>query len=401
MKMGALKNHQVLILCCSILMSYSCNRDSADRLSEAGDNWPVYLGGKSSSHYSPLSQINKKNLNKLKVAWQYHSGEKDVKNLSQIQCNPLIIDGVLYGTSPGLKVFALNAQTGERLWEFNPDINSEFSIHANRGLTYWEERDDKRLFFGAGSNLYCLNADSGKLINSFGNAGIVSLKEGLGESAKDKYVVLRTPGIIYKDLLIIGSVVSETMGAAPGYIRAFDVHTGKLIWIFHTIPLPGEPGYETWPVNAWQFIGGANCWAGMSLDEKRGIVYCPTGSAAYDFWGGNRKGQNVYADCIIALNAETGKRIWHYQTVHHDIFDKDLPAPPNLLTVRQNGKNIDAVAQITKQGFVFLLDRETGNPLFTVNEIPVPSSDLAGEESWPTQPVPGLPPPLVPQVFTS
>lgn len=400
MKTGASKNQKVLLLWFGMLICYSCSEKSGNRLSEAGNDWPVYLGGKSSNHYSPLKQIRKSNLNKLKVAWQYHSGEKEIQNLSQIQCNPLVINGVLYGSSPGLKVFALNARTGERIWEFNPDINSEFSVHVSRGLTYWQDGEDKRLFFGAGSNLYSLNADSGRLISSFGQGGIVSLKEGLGESAKDSYVVLRTPGIIYKDLLIIGSTVSETMGAAPGYIRAFNVRSGKLEWIFHTIPLPGESGYETWPGNAYQFTGGANCWAGMSLDEKRGIVYCPTGSAAYDFWGGNRKGADVFADCLIALNAATGERIWHFQTVHHDIFDKDLPAPPNLLTVKQNGKIIDAVAQITKQGFIFIFDRVTGNPLFPVKEIRVPASDLNGEESWPTQPVPVLPPPLVPQVLT-
>ncbi len=401
MKIVALRNQKILLLWCSILICYSCSRNNSDKLSEAGNDWPVYQGGKSSSHYSPLNQINKKNLSKLKVAWQYHSGENEVKNLSQIQCNPLVINGVLYGSSPGLKVFALDAGTGERLWEFNPDINNNFSVHPNRGLTYWEDKDDKRLFFGAGSNLYAINAGTGELIKTFGLNGIVSLKEGLGEGAKDAYVVLRTPGIIYKDLLIIGSALSETMGAAPGYIRAFNVRTGALQWVFHTIPLPGEPGYETWPENAYHNSGAANCWAGMSLDEKRGIVYVPTGSATYDFWGGNRIGENLFADCLIALNAETGTRIWHFQTVHHDLFDKDLPAPPNLVTVRHNGINIDAVAQISKQGFVFLFDRVTGNPLFPVKEIPVPSSDLKGEQSWPTQPVPVLPPPLIPQIFTS
>lgn len=400
MKTGTSKNQKILFLCFGMLICYSCSENSGSRHSEAGNDWPVYQGGKSSNHYSPLKQIRKSNLDKLKVTWQYHSGEKEIQNLSQIQCNPLVINGVLYGSSPGLKVFALNARTGERIWEFNPDINSEFSVHVSRGLTYWQYREDKRLFFGAGSNLYSLNAETGRLISSFGRGGIVSLKEGLGESAKDSYVVLRTPGIIYKDLLIIGSTVSETMGAAPGYIRAFNVRSGKLEWIFHTIPLPGEFGYETWPENAYQFTGGANCWAGMSLDEKRGIVYCPTGSAAYDFWGGNRKGADVFADCLIALKAATGERIWHFQTVHHDIFDKDLPAPPNLLTVRQNGKVIDAVAQITKQGFIFIFDRVTGSPLFPVKEIQVPASDLNGEESWPTQPVPVLPPPLVPQVLS-
>ena len=383
------------------ILACSCGRTRDSRLSEAAGDWPVYLGGKTSSHYSPLSQVNRQNVTRLKVAWQYHSGLDEVENLSQIQCNPLVINGVLYGTSPRLKVFAVDASTGKEIWKFNPDINNDFAVHPNRGLAYWEDGEDKRLLFGAGSNLYAINAATGTLIATFGNDGIVSLREGLGDRAKESYVVLRTPGIIYKDLIIVGSSLSETMGAAPGHIRAFNVRTGKLVWVFHTIPQPGEPGNETWPVNAFKYHGGANCWAGMSLDEKRGIVYCPTGSAVYDFWGGNRKGTNLYANCLIALNAETGERIWHFQTVHHDIFDKDLPAPPNLITVTHNGRRTAAVAQVTKQGYIFLFDRENGNPLFTVNETPVPESGLEGEEAWPTQPVPSTPPPLVPQIFTA
>lgn len=400
--MGVKKYHfrNALLFVLQVLIYLSCNKNADNKLKEAGRDWPVYLGGNSSAQYTPLDQVNKHNVQQLNLVWEYHSGRDTSTQLSQIQCNPIIVDRVLYGTSPGLNVFALNAENGKQIWEFIPDHDSDFSLHVNRGVTYWENGKDKRIFFTAGSNLYAINAENGHLIGTFGQSGVVSLKTGLGPDAQDSYVVARTPGIIYKDLLIMGSVVSESMGAAPGYIRAFKARTGRLVWTFNTIPKPGEEGYETWPEEAYKYIGGANCWAGMSLDEDRGIVFCPTGSAAYDFWGGNRKGKNLFANCVLALNAETGKRIWHFQTVHHDIWDRDLPAPPNLVTVNHNGEMIDAVAQTSKHGFIFLLNRETGLPLFPVEERPVPDSDLEGEEAWTTQPFPVLPLPLVPQKFT-
>ena len=387
-----------LALICSLCLS--CKKKGENNRKEAGIDWPVYLGGNSSAQYSPLDQVNQDNVHQLVVAWKYHSGKDSAAQLSQIQCNPIIVGGVLYGTSPELKVFALNAANGEKIWEYNPQYDAGYSLHVNRGVTYWEDGKDKRILFTAGSNLYALDAETGLPVGTFGKSGRVSLKEGLGDRARNSYVVARTPGTIYKNLLIIGSAVSESMGAAPGHIRAFDVRTGRLEWVFRTVPWPGETGYETWPGEAYQYAGGANCWAGMSLDEERGIVFCPTGSAAYDFWGGNRKGENLFANCILALNAETGERIWHFQTVHHDLWDRDLPAPPNLITVEHNGKKIDAVAQTSKHGFIFLLDRETGMPLFPIVEKPVPASDLEGEEAWPTQPIPLLPLPLMPQKFT-
>ncbi len=383
-----------------LLVFSSCNNNAENNLKEAGLDWPVYLGGNSSAQYTPLDQVNKHNVQKLTLAWEYHSGKDSSDQLSQIQCNPIIVDKVLFGTSPGLNVFALDAENGKQIWEFNPEHDAGFNLHVNRGVTFWKDGKDKRIFFTAGSNLYAINAETGQLIGTFGKSGIVSLKTGLGHDAQDSYVVARTPGIIYKDLLIMGSTVSESMGAAPGYIRAFNARTGSLEWTFNTIPKPGEVGYETWPEEAHKFIGGANSWAGMSLDEDRGIVFCPTGSASYDFWGGNRKGKNLFANCVLALNAETGKRIWHFQTVHHDIWDRDLPSPPNLVTVNHNGEMIDALAQTSKHGFIFLLNRETGIPLFPVEERPVPASDLEGEEAWPTQPFPVLPLPLMPQKFT-
>ncbi|HZH74069.1 MAG TPA: PQQ-binding-like beta-propeller repeat protein, partial [Mariniphaga sp.] len=367
---------------------------------ESTTDWKIYLGDKSGSQYSQLAQINVDNVHLLEPVWEYHTENLNKDDRTQIQCNPLIIDGILYGTSPKLRVFALNAATGERLWEFNPGGEVNFAVNVNRGVTYWSDENDHRILFSAGAELYALDAKTGKLIASFGQEGKVSLRAGLGEVAKEKYVVATSPGIIYRDLIIMGSRVSENVDAAPGYIRAFNVKTGDLEWVFHTIPKPGEFGYDTWPEDAWQYAGGVNNWAGMSLDNDRGIVFIPTGSPAYDFWGGNRKGQNLFANCVLALDAATGERIWHFQTVYHDIWDRDLPAPPNLVTVNHEGNSIDAVAQITKSGFVFLLNRETGEPLFPIEERLVPSSDLKGEEAWTVQPFPVLPPPFSPQTFT-
>ena len=367
--------------------------------------WRTYLGAPSSSQYSELDQINTKNVHQLKVAWAYQTGDKRENDQSQIQCNPIVVDGVLYATSPRLKVFALNAVTGENIWTFDPfsgygqkELASWLTV--NRGVTYWEGGSDKRILYAATSYLYALNALTGKPIPEFGTNGRVDLHEGLDRDARNLLVVSTTPGIIYEDFLILGTRVSEGSDAAPGHIRAYNVRTGKIEWLFRTIPRPGEFGYDTWPEDAWKRIGGANCWSGMSLDEERGLVFCPTGSASFDFWGGNRLGQNLFANSVIALNAATGERVWHFQTVHHDLWDRDLPAPPNLVTVEHDGRRIDAVAQITKSGYVFLLNRDTGEPLFPVEERPVLSSNLLGELTWPTQPFPLKPPPFARQSFT-
>ena len=371
----------------------SCNNVSHERF-QTGKNWPVYLGDRNNSHYSPLEEINKGNIDQLSLAWEYKTNDLDPNGMGQIQCNPLIIDGIMYGSSPQLKIFAVDASNGKEIWRYNPAISTNFSMNVNRGLAYWEDGDDKRLLFTAGPYLYCLNAENGRLVQSFGEFGKASLKSKLGEWAKELYVVSTTPGIIHKDLLILGTRVSEGAKAAPGYIRAYNVKTGKIKWTFRTIPKPGEFGYETWPEDAYKSIGGANSWSGFALDGDRGIVYVPTGSASYDFYGGNRKGENLFANCLLALNASNGERIWHFQTVHHDIWDRDLPSPPNLLTVVHEGQQIDAVAQITKSGFVFLFDRATGKPLFPIEEKPVQQTSLQGEESWPTQPFPLKPPPF-------
>jgi quinoprotein glucose dehydrogenase len=367
-------------------------------------DWPVYLGDKESSHYSSLKQINRSNVQRLQVAWTYHAGDGRSDNRSQIQCNPLIIHGVMYGTSPQLKLIALDASTGRELWRFDPfaDGGSNSALGVNRGVVYWTDGADQRVLFTAGHYLHAVDARTGKPVTTFGDAGRVDIQKGLGRDCDKLFIVGTTPGIVFRDLLILGARVSEGPGpVAPGHLRAYDIRTGRMVWIFHTIPQPGEVGYETWPPEAWKFIGSANCWTGMAVDEKRGIVFVPTGSAAFDFWGGNRIGRNLFANCMLALDAATGKRLWHYQVVHHDLWDRDLPAPPNLVSLHRNGKTIDAVAQVTKSGHVFVFNRETGEPLFPIEERSVPSSELQGESAWPTQPFPTKPAPFARQLFSA
>lgn len=370
-------------------------------------SWRVYGGNKEANHYSSLRQIDTSNVSRLKVAWMYHTHDAD-SMMTQIQVNPVVVDSFLYGVSPKLKLFALNGQTGKGIWVFNPMEDSAvkakgrgyFSMNVCRGVTYYTNgNEDKRIFYSANSQLYCINALTGKPISSFGEKGTIDLHNDMGRDVSDLYIATTTPGIIYKDLIIIGTRVSEEADAAPGYIRAYDVHTGKLRWIFHTIPEPGEYGYDSWEdKDAWKHIGGVNTWAGFSLDEKRGILFAPTGSASYDFYGGKRLGDDLFANCVLALDAATGKRIWHFQTVHHDVWDRDLPTAPVLVTLKKDGENIDAVAQITKSGFIFLLDRKSGKPIYPVNEVSVPTnSELIGEKLSPTQPVPTFPKPFARQ----
>lgn len=364
-------------------------------------SWHSYQGGQGSNQYSALEQINRSNVDQLEVAWTYHTGDKRTDPPSTIETNPIVANGMLYGVSPMLKVFALNAATGQEKWVFDP-FEGEKARGVSRGVMHWQSTDgaDQRILFTAGAYLYALDAKTGQPVDSFGTGGKVELSKGLDRDIGEASIYATSPGRIYKDLLILGSSTGEGPGpAAPGDIRAYNVRTGERAWIFHTIPHPGEKGHKTWPEDAWKTTGGANNWAGMSVDEERGIVYIPTGSPSFDFYGGDRPGKNLFSTSILALDAATGAYIWHFQTVHHNIWDYDLPAPPNLVTVEHEGERVDAVAQITKTGHVFLLDRDTGKPLFPVEERPVPASDLKGEQAYPTQPVPVKPEPFVRQAY--
>ena len=366
----------------------------------AADDWRLTGGDPGNSRYSSLDQINRGNVSRLAVAWTYHTGDAPPGSRTEIQATPIVIDGVLYATTPALAVIALRADSGTLIWRFDPFANRPRETHANRGVAYWSAGRDRRVFFSAGRRLYALDATTGRAIPTFGDSGSVDLGEGLGRAVDDAYLVATSPGAVYDDLLVQGTRVGEGEGSAPGHIRAYDVRTGAIRWTFHTIPQPGEAGYNSWPADAWKTAGGANSWAGMSVDVQRGIVYVPTGSATPDFYGGGRIGANLFANTLLALDAKTGRRVWHYQTVHHDLWDRDLPAPPNLLTVRRDGNAVDAVAQITKSGFVFVFDRESGRPLFPIEERRVPPSDLTGEEAWPTQPHPVIPLPFARQTIS-
>jgi quinoprotein glucose dehydrogenase len=358
--------------------------------------WSDYGGAADSAQYSSLTQINRTNVRKLQVAWTYPTGDHRTYFF-----NPLMVDGVLYVLAKDNSIVALNAATGQELWVHptGPDT----TILTNRGMNYWEsnDRSDRRLFYAANHILHAIDARTGQPIRSFGKDGGVDLKEGLGRDPKSlRLVQSTTPGRVFEDLLILGSATNEGYTSGPGDLRAFDVRTGRLVWTFHTIPHPGEYGYDTWVPDAWKTVGGANVWGEFSLDTQRGIVYAPTASPKYNFYGANRKGANLFGDCLLALDARSGKRLWHFQMVHHDIWDYDDATAPKLLTVRHKGKTIDAIAQLSKQGFVWVFDRVTGEPLWPIEERPVPKSDVPGEETWLTQPFPVKPPPYARQKFT-
>lgn len=355
-------------------------------------DWPVYGGSPENTHYSSLAQINRRNVNELEVAWAFDTGEQ-----GGLQTSPIIVDGVLYGITPTQKVFALDAATGKLLWKFDSGING---TQPDRGLAYWSKAKDKRILVGVMNFLYALDAPTGKPIPTFGTNGRIDLRNDLGRDPQTQSIALTSPGIVYKDLIIVGGRNPETLPAPPGDVRAYDVHTGKLRWSFHTIPHPGEFGYHTWLKDAWKTSGAANNWAGMALDEKRGIVYVPTGSAAFDFYGADRIGDDLFANCVIALKAKTGKRLWHFQGVRHDIWDRDFPSPPALLTVKRHGREVDALAQTTKQGFIYLFDRGNGQPLFPVEYHNYPPSTIPGELAAVEQPLPTKPAPYARQLLT-
>ncbi|MEB2779491.1 PQQ-binding-like beta-propeller repeat protein [Algoriphagus sp. C2-6-M1] len=363
-------------------------------------DWSHYGGPEDGSRYSSLTQITKENVSQLVVSWTYNTG--DATERSQIQCQPIVVNGLLYGSTPTLNVFAVNAATGEEVWRFDPFevLGGENSwAGTNRGVSYWEDGDDKRILFGAGNWLMAVDAVTGEPILSFGDQGKVDLRKDLDTDREDFLIVANAPGVVYGDLLIIGMRLSEGLDAAPGHIRAYNIRTGEREWIFHTIPQEGELGYDTWDPDHIKQIGGANNWAGMTVDKERGIVFVPTGSATYDFWGGYRKGNNLYANSLIALNAQTGERIWHFQAVHHDVWDRDFPANPNLIRLQKDGKWIDAVAQISKQGMTYVFDRETGDPVWPIPEILITPSIMPGEHNSATQPIPTFPEPFMNMVF--
>jgi quinoprotein glucose dehydrogenase len=358
--------------------------------------WSTYGGSHDNTHYSALNQVNRENVTQLKVAWTYDSHDEFPG--SEIECNPIIVNGILYATTPKLRVVALDAATGALKWSFDPNQGSRVVTKMrNRGVTYY----GGHIFFVSRQYLYSLDAATGQVDKAFGDNGRIDLRQDLGRDPEKLFVSSTSPAVAYKDLLIVGTIVPETLPAAPGDIRAYDMHSGKLRWTFHTIPHPGEPGYDTWPKDAWQYIGGVNAWSGLTLDEKRGIVYAPLGSATFDFYGSNRIGDDLYANSLLALDAATGKRIWHFQTVHHDLWDRDLPTPPALVTLTHNGEKTDAAVQITKSGFVYVFNRENGQPLFPVESRHYPTDAADGEVAAESQPLPTKPAPFARQILTA
>ena len=367
----------------------------------AGDQysrWERFGGGPGNTHYSSLDQIHRGNVRQLKVAWTYDSG--DASEGSTIECNPIIIDGVLYATTTSLRVIALNAATGKLIWEYDGLNGAKGQFPVNRGLTYWTDGKQARILVTLNSDLISLDARTGKLDQAFGQNGVVDLREAFKDIPTPVKISSSTPGVIYRDLLILGSAVPEALPSTPGDIRAYDVRTGKLRWTFHTIPRAGEFGYDTWPPDAWKYSGGANNWAGMTVDLDRGLVFVPTGSAAFDFYGADRHGDNLFANSIICLDAATGKQKWHFQSVKHDTWDLDFPTAPLLATVKHNGKLMDVVVQAGKDGFIYVLNRETGESLFPSEERPVPASNMEGELLSKTQQFSLKPAPFVRQEMT-
>ncbi len=365
-------------------------------VAQTHSTWSDYAGASDGSQYSSLAQINRSNVGKLQVAWSYPTSDGN-----KYLFNPIVVDRTMYVLAHNNSIAALDAATGKELWIHPTDPKT--TLITNRGINYWEssDRSDRRLIFAADNFLEEIDVRTGKSISGFGENGHVDLREGLGRDPESLTLVQSTtPGRVFEDLLILGSATNEEYESGPGDIRAYDIRTGRLVWTFHTVPHPGEFGYDTWPKDAWKTVGGANAWSGLSLDVKRGIVFIPTASPKYNFYGANRTGANLFGDCLIALNARTGKLIWYFQMVHHDVWDYDNATAPMLLTVRHNGKMVDVVAQAGKEGFVWVFNRETGEPLWPIEERAVPPSDMPGEVTWPTQPFPSKPPPFARQSFT-
>lgn len=393
---------KLLLIICWVFFYSACNSKGIKKYAD----WRCTGGSKENIRYSSLNQIDTNNVNRLQVAWVYYSENQDSTRYGAMQCNPVIVDDVLYGVSPKLKLFAVDAATGKEKWSFDPADTlanrmwHRNSVNMNRGVAYWADGDDKRIIYTVGSVALCVNAQTGKLVTSFGKQGGIDLREGLDRDSSKVFIAPTSPVMIYRDLFFLSGLVGEE---TPGHIRAFDVRTGKQRWIFHTIPYPGEPGYETWEdTAAYKYMGSTNSWSGFSLDEERGILFAPTGNPTNDFYGGQRRGAGLYGNCILALDAATGKLLWHFQTVHHDVWDMDISSPPVLVTVLKDGRKVDAIAQSTKTGLIFVLDRETGKPVYPIEERAVDTmTTLTGEKLWATQPFPVLPKPFVRHTLTA
>ena len=367
--------------------------------------WPYFGGDAGGTRYSALEQINRRNVDDLRVAWEFDTEEfsdgTKYPSRSAFEATPIMIDGVLYVTSPFAHLFALNADTGEKVWDFDPklDRTMRLNLFVNRGVTYWTRDGKKRIFLGdQQGRLFSIDAVNGELDAGFGDAGMLDLaKDMASESGSGRYG-LTSPVAVCGDVIVAGGWVSDGEPSGPsGDLRGLDVHTGRELWRFHTVPRPGEFGHDTWEEDSWKDRGGVNVWSTFSVDNENGMVFAPLTSPANDFYGGDRKGANLFSDAIVALDCASGSRKWHFQTIHHDLWDWDLPTHPNLVTVRRDGKEVPAVVQVTKHGFVFVLDRLTGEPLFEVEERPVPPSSVPGEVAWPTQPFPVRPPPFARQ----
>ena len=370
--------------------------------------WPHYGGDLAARKYSALDQINRDNVGRLQVAWTYHTG--DVSDGSQypvrsaFECTPLAVDGVLYLTTPFGRAIALEAATGKELWAFDPKLDKHrpYNLFINRGPAYWSRGKERRLYWGTlDGRLFALNARNGRPVGSFGTGGVLNLRAGMADRFPKRIYGMSSPPLIFENLVIVGSVVSDGLPRGPdGDVRALKADTGQVVWRFNTVPRPGEVGNDTWKGDSWRDRGGTNVWAPMSCDRERGILYLPVSSPSPDRYGGERKGKNWFGDSLVALDVRTGRRLWHYQITHHDLWDWDLPAQPNLVEVGRQGKTVPAVAQITKMGFLFLFHRVTGKPLFRIEERSVPASPVPGEKAWPTQPVPLKPPAVARQGMT-
>ena len=380
----------------------SCQSTAVSRASRSGAaddprDWPAYGGNAAGTRYSTLDQINRSNVSQLRVAWQYDPADTpEGAGGGGLQVNPTVVAGEIYTITPGGRLVALDGATGTVRWSFNSNSRGQ----RCRGVTYWTDGTRPRILAGFGRYVYAIDAALGTPITSFGRDGRIDLHQDLGRDPEANTIDLTSPGVIYRDMYIVGGRTAESLPAFPGDVRAYNVKTGQLAWSFHTIPHPGEYGYETWPKNAWTYIGSANNWAGMAVDAQRGIVYVPTGSPASDFYGGNRVGDGLFGNTLLALDARTGKRIWHFQVVKHDIWDRDLDAPPTLITVHRSGRAVDAVAQTSKHGYVFVFNRETGEPLFPIEYRKVPGSTVPGEVTAETQPFPLKPAPFARGLLT-